>query len=95
MSPRHTRAFVSREVNVKNGIVWQAEEAQAQARRMDAELEEARRLLGEAQAESEELREMVAGWEEAFAQAQKEIEQLKAAAAAAAPREVRMHAAHM
>jgi chromosome segregation ATPase len=67
-------------------ILWvllrQAEEAQAQAKRMETELEESRRLLAEAQAERETLSEMVTGWEEAFAQAQQEIEALKAAAAA-------------
>ena len=63
-------------------IRWQAEEAQAQAKRMETELEESRRLLAEAKAERETLSEMVTGWEEAFAQAQQEIEALKAAAAA-------------
>lgn len=66
----------------------------AEARRLQAELEDCGRLLGEATVETERLRELVAGWEEAIPKAQQEIECLKAAAAAAAataataPREV-------
>lgn len=76
----------------KTWVLWQAEEAQAETRRLQAELQDCARLLGEAQAEAQRLAELVTGWEEAFSRAQQEIEQLKAAAVA--PREVRMHSSH-
>ena len=69
--------------------MWQAEEGQAEVRRLQAELQDCARLLGEAQAEAQRRADLVSGWEDAFSQAKQEIEQLKSAAVA--PREVCMH----
>lgn len=44
---------------------------------LQKELQESKQALEAAQSEVECLREMVAGWEEAFAKAQQELEALK------------------